>query len=130
MDLINFTYLGPYPHPTDTPPARKQPAPQPQPPAKTEPDWNDLAYQRQWPDAIIAFLKTKPQQERDQWVVINSIASEARPFDRAELRENTKQVMASITTLTRGKLLRRRTRRWIRLDPDFFSQFSFWHRKT
>jgi pimeloyl-ACP methyl ester carboxylesterase len=107
------------------PPATWQPFihPAPKPLPKTKPwqepelDWADLAGDRRWAEAIVAYLETNGKTLL--WRVINTVVAESRPATRSLGRSATREALSAMMQLIRQSRVKRHRRRWVTaLDAD------------
>src|SRR5688572_8608773 len=69
--------------------------------AVTYDTWCDHAQRREWQMALLAYLRTRWRQAVPLWEVVNCVAAEAWPEDRAQSREFKRQILNELGRLTR-----------------------------
>jgi len=83
------------------------------PPPRKPPRWEDLASEERWKEALMAYLQQNWRGGSGFWHVINSVAAEAMPECRWQMRDYTRQVLEALMELVREKRVLRFKRKWV-----------------
>lgn len=75
--------------------------------------WEDHAFAKTWPEAILDHLHAHGNRPAKMWQVVNEVAAESLPRDRSELRQNKTAILRAVTALKRSRSLMRYRRKWI-----------------
>jgi hypothetical protein len=75
--------------------------------------WEDHAFSKAWPAAVVEYLHAHGNRPAKLWQVINEVAAESVPCNRSESRQRKIEILRAVTELKRGRSIMRYRRKWI-----------------
>jgi hypothetical protein len=80
---------------------------------ETEPGWEDWGAEKDWPAAILGFLRRNWRGKHSLWSTVNAIVAESLPPTRWQTRLATKEALAAMMELVRQRRVMRYKKKWI-----------------